>query len=99
MSASVVSRIGLPLSIASTRASVLSLLSIRSAVLFSTFDRSAGDVRPQASRTACAASSASSTSSAVERAIVQMTRPLIGDMLSKCWPRTAGTHLPPIQLS
>ncbi len=63
------------------------------------FARSAADVRPQATRAAWAASRASSTSSAVERATVQITRPFTGETLSKCIPRTAGTHLPPIQLS
>ena len=35
----------------------------------------------------------------VERATVQITLPVTGEMFSNVWPLTAGTHLPPIQLS
>ena len=37
--------------------------------------------------------------SAVDRAWVLTTRPLIGETLSNVWPLTGGTHLPPIQFS
>ena len=98
-SAALVSRIGLPLSMASTGARASSFSSMRSAILLRTRARSAGAARPQASLAAWAASSASSMSSAVERAIVQTTDPSIGDTLSNFWPFTGGTHLPPMKLS
>ena len=50
-------------------------------------------VAPKASLARCAASSASSMSSAVERAIVQTTDPSIGDMFSILWPFAGGTQL------
>ena len=73
--------------------------SMRSAILFRIWARAAGDVRPQASRALCAASSASSMSSAVERAMSQTCWPVMGVMLEKYWPRTGATHLPPMKLS
>ena len=72
---------------------------MRSAIFSRTFDRSAALVLPQSSFAAWAASSASSTSSAVERATSQTLAPVIGVMLSKYWPFTGGTNLPPMKLS
>ena len=42
---------------------------------------------------------ASSMSSAVERATWHRTLPETGLILSKYWPRTGATHLPPMKLS
>jgi hypothetical protein len=61
--------------------------------------RSTTLVRPQASLAACAASSAASTSSASERAILQTTWPVTGEMLSKYLPERGATHRPPMKLS
>ena len=72
---------------------------MRSAILFRMTARSAADVRPQAGAAAWAASSASSMSSAVLRAISQNGLPLTGDGFSKYWPLTGATRSPPIQLS
>ncbi len=47
-------------------------------------------VLPQAGAAACAASSASSMSSAVERAISVNTSPVTGEGFSKYWPLTGG---------
>ena len=60
--------------------------------------RSVVEVRPQAGAAACAASSAFSTSSAVERATEQITCPLMGETLSKYCPRTGAMDLPPMKL-
>jgi hypothetical protein len=61
------------------------------------FVRCVGEVRFQLFAAACAASRASSTSSAVDRATSQSVWPVIGVGLSKYWPRTGGTYSPPIQ--
>jgi hypothetical protein len=61
--------------------------------------RSAGDCLPQAGAAACAASSALSTSSAVERAISVKTSPVTGEGFSKYWPFTGATYSPPMMLS
>ena len=71
---------------------------MRSAIFRSAAARCAGAVRPQASRAAWAASSAASTSSAVERAHSHTTWP-DGDLFSKYRPRTGATQLPPMKLS
>ena len=77
-SAAVVSRIGLPLSSVSTIASIAACSSMRSAILFRTRARSAGDVLAQPALAACAASSAFSMSSAFERATSHNGRPVTG---------------------
>ena len=59
-------------------------------------DRSADDVLPHAALAACAASSALSTSAAFDRAIWQITWPVIGVTLSKYSPDAGGVHLPPM---
>ena len=56
---------------------------MRSAILFRMLARSAADVRPQARLAPCAASSAASMSSAVERAISVKAWPVTGDGFSK----------------
>jgi len=75
------------------------MASMRSAMRLRTRARSTTLVRPQASFAACAASSAASTSCASERAILQTTWPVTGEMLSKYCPDLGATHLPPIKLS
>src|SRR5450631_4233025 len=90
---------GLPLSYVSTAARNGRYCSIRSAILLSTAARCATEVRPQASAAACAASTARSTSSACERAILQTTWPVVGDILSKYTPLTGATHFPPMKFS
>jgi len=99
MSAAIVSRIGLPLSMVSTEASTCRFSCMRSAILFRISARFAGAVAPQASFALCAASSASSMSPAWERATWQIGLPVIGLILSKYLPSTGGTHLPPMKLS
>ena len=61
--------------------------------------RCAGDVLPHLPLAAWAASSASSMSSAVERAISHSLAPVTGVGLSKYWPRTGAIHLPSMKLS
>ena len=73
--------------------------SIRSAIFNNIFDRSVTDEHPHASFAACAASNASSISSAVERAIWHISLPSTGVVLVKYSPLTGATHLPPIKLS
>jgi len=99
MSALMVSRIGLPLSIVSAVASSSRLASRRSAIFNSRLERCAGGVFAQLSAAACAASNASSTSSAPERAAWVYGLPVIGVITSKYSPLTGATHLPPIKLS
>src|SRR5579859_800557 len=99
MSAARVSRIGLPLSSVSAMASVSRFASMRSAIFKRMLERSATEVRPHFSRAAWAASSASSTSSACERATWHSTSPLIGLILSKYCPPLGATHFPPMKLS
>ena len=59
------------------------MLSIRSAILFRMFARSATEVLPQAGAAAWAASRASSMSSAVDAAISQKVWPVTGEGFSK----------------
>ena len=99
MSAARVSRQALPLSHASAMAIFSRLASIRSAILFRMLARSAGEVLPQAGAAPCAASSASSMSSAVPRAISVNGWPVTGVRFSKYWPLTGATNSPPMQLS
>ncbi len=72
---------------------------MRSAILFRITARSATDVFPQAGAAAWAASRASSTSSAVERATSVKTWPVTGVGFSKYSPFTGGTHCPPMKFS
>ncbi len=99
MSAWVVSRIGLPLSIVSMNASVSRFASSLSAMRLRMSARSAGEEMFHFAAAACAASSASSTSSFVDRATSQSGLPVIGVGLEKYCPLTGATYLPPIQLS
>ncbi len=99
MSALMVSRTGLPLSQLSATAIFSRFCSMRSAILFRMTARSAGAVLPQAGAAWCAASSASSTSSLVDRATSQNGWPLTGETFSKYMPLTGATRSPPIQLS
>ena len=69
---------------------------MRSAIFSSRLERSVVLVLPHASFAACAASSASSMSSALERGIDVMTLPVIGEAFSKYWPDFGSTHLPPM---
>jgi hypothetical protein len=64
---------------------------MRSAILFRMLARSAGEVLPQASLAAWAASSASSTSSLLERATSQKGWPVIGVTFGKYSPLTGAT--------
>ena len=73
-----VSRIGLPLSMVSARASTSRFSSITSAILFRIAARAVGEVCSHALRAAWAASSAFSTSSVVDLAISAMGSPLMG---------------------
>ena len=99
MSAARVSRTGLPLSQVSASATAWRLASIRSAILFRITARSATLVLPQASFAAWAASRASSTSAASERATSHRTRPFTGEVFSKYRPLTGATQRPPMKLS
>ena len=82
MSAARVSRTGLPFSQLSATASISRFASIASAIALSTFARSAPGVVPHASFAACAASSASSMSAAVDRGTSQNGLPVTGDRFS-----------------
>src|SRR5690625_67273 len=99
MSAASVSLTAFPLSHVSATASISKFSSIRSAILFKIFARSAGDVFPHAGAASCAASRASSTSSAVDLDISQNTSPVTGVTFSKYIPLTGGIHFPPMRLS
>jgi len=72
---------------------------MRSATLLRIAARCPTGVLPHASAAACAASSARLMSSSVERATWQNTLPFTGEGLSKYWPFTGGTNLPPMKLS
>ena len=61
--------------------------------------RSAALVLPHAGAALWAASRASSTSSAVERAISVKISPVTGEGFSKYWPLTGATYSPPMMLS
>ncbi|PSK64809.1 hypothetical protein B0E53_03221 [Micromonospora sp. MH33] len=62
-------------------------------------DRSATEVRPQASAAPCAASRAFSTSSAVPRATSQKVCPVTGVGFSKYRPPCGFTYSPPMKWS
>ncbi|CAM5233055.1 hypothetical protein SANTM175S_04818 [Streptomyces antimycoticus] len=78
-----VSRTGLPFSQVSATAIFSRFSSIRSAIRLRAPARSATEARPQRSAAAWAASSASPTSAAEERATSQKTLPSTGEGLSK----------------
>lgn len=99
MSAASVSRTGLPFSQVSATAIFSRCSSSRFAILLRMLARSVAEVRPHRSAAACAASRASSTSAAEERATSQKTLPFTGDGLSKYRPSTGATHSPPMKLS
>ncbi|MCY1534933.1 hypothetical protein D9M68_703180 [compost metagenome] len=69
---------------------------MRSAIRSRTLERSCAEVLPQASAAACAASSALSMSSAVERGNSAMASPFTGEVLVKYWPFTGATNSPPM---
>ncbi len=100
MSAASVSRIGLPFS---QRLGDGERLEVR---LDPVGDLVAGcwrarpaEVLPHAGAAPCAASSASSMSSAVPRATSRNVWPVIGVGFSKYWPLAGGTYSPPMKLS
>src|SRR3546814_13432229 len=99
ISGAVVSRIGLPLSQVSAGASLPRFTSMRSAIRLRISERSAGEVRPQAYLAACAASSASSISSASDRANWQTGLPVIGETLYTSRPDAGAPQTPTITLS
>ena len=99
MSAASVSRTGLPFSQLSATASISRLSSIASATLFSTRERSVVEASPHASFAACAASSASSTSSGVERGTSVNGSPVAGVTFSEYSPLTGATQWPPMKFS
>ena len=69
---------------------------MRSAILLRITARSAGEVLFQVTAAAWAASRASSTSSAVERATSVNTSPVTGVGFWKYSPLVGGTHSPPM---
>ena len=69
---------------------------MRSAIFSSTLERSVVEALPHAALAACAASSASSMSCALERGTEVNTLPSTGLVLSKYWPEAGSTHLPPM---
>ncbi|MNV06202.1 hypothetical protein D3C71_965700 [compost metagenome] len=69
---------------------------MRSAMRLRMLARAVVEVSPHAVLAACAASSASSMSSALERATWVSTLPVIGVVLSKYWPLRGATHWPPM---
>ena len=99
MSAASVSRIGLPFSQLSAIASGSRLSSITSATLFRIRERSVVDVLPQSSFVACAASSASFMSSAVERGTAVRVSPVAGVTFVEYSPAVGATQWPPMKFS
>ena len=99
MSVDSVSRTGLPLSQLSATASISLFASMTSAIALSTRERSAIEVSAQASLAAWAASSASSTSSAVDRGTSVIGRPVAGVRSTANPPFTGATQRPPMKLS
>ena len=90
---------GLPFSQVSATARSSRFSSRRSAILSNKFERVVGDDLPQAALALCAASSASSISSADERGTLVNTLPSTGEILSKYSPLTGATHFPSIKFS
>ncbi|MNV97558.1 hypothetical protein D3C71_1926930 [compost metagenome] len=70
---------------------------MRSAILLRMLARAVVDVSAQARLAACAASSAASMSSALERATSVKTLPVTGVVFSKYWPLRGATHWPPMK--
>ena len=99
MSAASVSRTGLPFSQLSATASISRCSSIASAILLRTRERSVVDASPQAVFAACAASSASSTSSGVERGTSVNASPVAGVRFSEYSPCTGAIQWPPMKFS
>ena len=99
MSAASVSRTGLPFSQLSATASISRLSSITSATLFRTRERSACEASPHASFAACAASSARSTSSGVERGTSVNGSPVAGVRFVEYSPCTGAIQWPPMKFS
>ena len=99
MSAAKVSRTGLPLSQVSATAKSSKLASRRSAIFNSIFERVVAEDLLHCALALCAASSASSISSTLERGILVNTLPSTGEMLSKYSPFTGATHCPPMKFS
>ena len=98
-SAASVSRTGLPFSQHSATASISRLSSMRSAIRLRMLARSVALVVPQAAAAVWAASSASSTSLASERAISVNTAPVAGATFPKYRPAVGAIHFPPMKLS
>ncbi len=96
MSAAMVSRSGLPLSMVSATAICSRLASMRSAIRFRMLARSVVEVRPHAALALCAASSAASMSLLLERGTAVNFWPLMGEMFSKYCPSTGATQCPPM---
>ena len=71
---------------------------MRSAMRFKMSARSAAGVRPQAGAAAWAASSAASTSAALERCTSHSGWPVTGERLVKVSPVFDGTNLPLMKL-
>ena len=92
MSAASVSRTGLPLSHVSLTASISRFASMASAIPFRALALSVRDVSPHSALLAWAASSASSTSSGVERATSQNGWPVAGARLTMYSPLTGATQ-------
>ena len=99
MSAARVSRTGFPFSQLSATASISWFFSIASAIAFSTSARCVADASPQESFAACAASSASSTSSGVESATSVIGSAVAGDRSIRYLPCVGASHLPPMKFS
>jgi len=98
-SAAIVSRIGLPLSQVSARASSSRFSSILSAIFHNRLLRVVAEATFHDTAALCAASNASSTSAPVERAILVKGLPSTGEILSKYSPPAGATHSPPIKFS
>src|ERR1700738_875785 len=97
MSPASASRIGLPLSQTSATDSAAVFSSMRSAILFSTAARSAGEVLPHAAAAPWAASSALLMSASPERGISQNAWPVTGEGFSNEPPRAGAPHSPPLK--
>ena len=99
MSAAIVSLTGLPLSQLSATASGITFSSIASAIRFRTLERSVTEASPHASLAACAASSASSMSSAPDCGTSVNGSPVAGVRFAEYCPAIGATHSPPMKFS
>ena len=93
-SAPLVSRIGSPLSSGSTRAGWSRFASMRSAMASGVPERSATELRDQASKAVRAAETAASTSCRVASAMVARRSVMAGSWDSSVAPSEAGRHCP-----